>query len=262
MRRKMQSARPDTTSSDIVVPDGVVQTLYNTGRLGEHLGVGESMLDKLNDLLTDRELIAIVERSVARVSGWQTKTFGSIFEFRFFRIALYLMVRALRPQVAIETGVLHGMTSIFLLRALECNGCGRLIAVDLPSYAESGPANKDGYHAVLPPGKEPGWIVPRDRYSNFDIRLGASTEVLPDVTLQDGELGLFLHDSEHTFQTMWFELNWAWDRLARGGVLVCDNIEATSAYADFARRVERPSVVFASPDHRAIRLPRFGILVK
>ncbi len=246
-----------------IPPDaGVLQIIYHLGRLGEAMRCGELMLGFLTELMNDEALLQEIERAVAPVPTWTTKHFSSVFDMRLYRILLYAILRATKPKVAIETGVLHGLTSAFLLRALERNGDGRLISVDLPSYPVEGPSNQDGYNAVLPHGLQPGWIVAKRHEKRWDLKLDASTNVLPSLGNQADGLGFFLHDSEHTFQTMWFELDWAWERLEENGVLVCDNIEASTAFVEFARRVDRDTLVFPAPDSRPHYAPRFGLLIK
>src|SRR5436305_8097960 len=44
----------------------------------------------------------------------------------------YAVTRALRPNIAIETGVCYGITSAHLLCALQQNGEGSLHSIDLP----------------------------------------------------------------------------------------------------------------------------------
>ena len=46
---------------------------------------------------------------------------------------LYGLVRALRPEVVVETGVATGVTSAYLLAALADNDAGELQSIDLPS---------------------------------------------------------------------------------------------------------------------------------
>ncbi len=212
--------------------------------------------------MEDRELIRQIEHQVAPVSSWGTKTFNSVFDFRLYRIALYAIIRSIQPKVSIETGVLHGLTSAFLLRAIERNGHGKLISVDYPSYPTDGPSNKDGYNAVLPAGKEPGWTVPPSLHTHWDLRLGMSRDVLANLDGKVDGLGFFCHDSEHTFPTMWFEMNWAWERLVPGGVLICDNAEANTSFVEFSRRVDRFPMLFPAPDSQVHEPPRFGLLQK
>src|SRR3954467_3344478 len=44
--------------------------------------------------------------------------------------ACYVVCRALAPEIIVETGVAHGVTSAFLLKALDANGRGALHSVD------------------------------------------------------------------------------------------------------------------------------------
>ncbi len=246
---------------ELLLQSGLSQQIFQLGRFAEWSGAGESALHRLDELLADPFLLPTMEAAVADVDGWATRTFESVFDFRLFRILLFAALREAQPALVVETGVLHGMTTLFLLRALELNGRGRLISIDLPSYANTGPSNRDGYVSTLPAGKQPGWMAPAARFPQWDLRLGASREVL--ATLSDVEgLGLFCHDSEHTTQTMAFEFNWAWPRLADGGLLVCDNIEASTAFADFARRVGRTPIYFPAPDRTFIAAPRFAMIRK
>jgi hypothetical protein len=46
--------------------------------------------------------------------------------------AIWCLIRHVRPINAVETGVAHGMTSRFILEALETIGAGKLWSIDLP----------------------------------------------------------------------------------------------------------------------------------
>ncbi len=181
---------------------GIEQGSYFLGRLSSKLG-GRDLLPHLAELHAS-ELPRRFEAIVAGEPAFATKRFDSIWRLRLYRIWVYCLVRALRPRVFVETGVLHGMLSAFVLEALARNGEGRLVSIDLPSYAESGPANVDGYTATLPPGREPGWLVPealRERYAdriqariarhspNFESSIVART-VLSPVDLQAANINL------------------------------------------------------------------------
>ena len=131
------------------------------------------------DELHDGDLLGRIEAELASEPTWETKRFGTVWDMRLYRIGLYAIVREMRPEVFVETGVLHGLTSAFVLEALARNDDGRLLSVDLPSYAETGPANADGYGATLPPGRQPGWTVPGDLRDRWDLHLGASLERRP-----------------------------------------------------------------------------------
>jgi predicted O-methyltransferase YrrM len=240
---------------------GGEQSLYHLGRLSEYLNAG-NLLSYLDEIKAREELITDIENAVKDVDAFQTKRFNSIYDFRLYRIIMYVLVRALQPKIFVETGVLHGLTSVFILHALQKNQSGMLISVDLPSYYESGPSNQDGYNAVLPPGKNPGWVISEKHSPYWKLVLGMSLEELPKIFEEFQEIDMFCHDSEHTYETMWGELNLAWNRLKSGGILICDNVDNNSCFFDFTRKVERSPMLFPAPDERPEERIRFGIIRK
>ena len=229
------------------------------GRAAEYLKAGD-LFAHLLELKNDRQLVTDYEEKVLYVAEWETKKFSSIWEFRSFRILLYCLVRDMGPRNVVETGVMHGMTSGFILHALDRNGMGRLNSFDLPSINPSQPSNLDGYLGGLPEGKECGWIVPDRLREYWQLHLGRSMDLLPDSGLR--EVDIFIHDSEHTYDTMWKELTFAWCILNSGGVLVCDNIEANPSFFDFCRRVNRVPLVLPASNIDTIYAPRFAVIRK
>lgn len=212
-------------------------------RMEEHVGTGP-LLGYLRELTDSREVLDALEQAVRDVDFFRTKRWESVFGLGLYRIVNYVLVRALRPAVFLETGVLHGLTSSFILAAVVRNGAGRLISIDYPSYFETGPANADGYGDTLPPGKEPGWVIGERYRSYWRLVLGKSLDEMPKLFREDPMIDIFLHDSEHTYATMSGEMNLAWERLSTGGVLVCDNINSNDAFPDFCRRVGRAPLLF------------------
>ncbi len=143
---------------------------------------------------------------------------------------LYSLVRTLRPQVVVETGVCNGFSSAFLLTALVHNGSGRLYSIDLPSRAEE----RDHGAAVLPAGEDPGWVVPPELREPWELLLGSSRELLPPLLGRVGPIGFFLHDSDHRYEAMRWELGTAMASTEVGGVVAADNVGSNSAFSDFA----------------------------
>jgi predicted O-methyltransferase YrrM len=160
-------------------------------------------------------------------------------------LRLYSLLRELRPQVAVETGVCNGVSTAFLLLALERNGDGALYSIDLPEVAgeeyEQGTFWDGKGGAVIPPGKEPGWMVPPDLRQRWQLVLGRSQDALPPLLEQVGEIDFFMHDSEHSYECMSFEFDTAWDALRADGAIVADDVTVNSAWDEFAARVERKS---------------------
>jgi predicted O-methyltransferase YrrM len=213
------------------------------------------------ELKNNMELISEIESAVVDVDSFQ-KTFNNIYEFRLFRALLYSIMREKKPITVVETGVMHGLSSKFILAALRKNGSGKLISVDYPSYFETGPANNDGYNYTLPKGKEPGWILNDQDKKYWEFHKGKSMEKLPGIFNVHKEIDIFIHDSEHTYETMWNELSLAWEHLRSGGICICDNIESNSSFFDFCLKNNRTPIVFPAPGNDGSMLIRFAMIRK
>lgn len=232
--------------------------------LGQWLGLPD-LPDHARHLAGHLDLKQGIEDMVRPVDFFRTKTWDGVLRFGLYRAAQYALGRALGARTAIETGVLHGLSSAFLLQGLADNGGGRLFSVDYPSTFDDGPSNVDGFTDTLPPGMGPGWAVPPALRSQWDLRLGKSGDLLPVILAEAGPVDLFVHDSDHTFETMTMEFEAIWPRLREGGILVADNIDCNTSFFDFARRVGRiPYVAPVDPDHVTPGLSgiRFGVLKK
>jgi Methyltransferase domain len=143
------------------------------------------------------------------------------------RVAWYALVRLLRPELVVETGVHDGLGSLLLLRALERNGGdGRLVSFDINPTA--------------------GWLVGTD--PRWELRVQPAVDGMAEVLASGPALGVFIHDSLHSYDNERAELELAAARLASNGVLITDNAHGTRALADvcashglrYSEFVERP----------------------
>lgn len=137
----------------------------------------------------------------------------------------YAVVRALRPNLVVETGVANGVSSTYLLQALRKNGHGTLHSIDI------------GDAEYLPPGNATGWIVPDHLREDWSLHLGDSRQLLPKLLSQLGEIDLFIHDSLHTYEMMTFEYQTAYPHLREGAVMISDDATWNAAFDDFVRLV-------------------------
>jgi predicted O-methyltransferase YrrM len=130
----------------------------------------------------------------------------------------YVICRALRPRVVVETGVGSGVTTSFILQALAANSEGRLWSIDLP-----------------PIGAEQfaGSFVPQPLRNRWTLLRGRSRDLLPRLLSDLPAPDVFLHDSLHTTRNMTFEFNAAWQKMNAGGVLLSDDIHMSKAFARF-----------------------------
>jgi Methyltransferase domain len=162
---------------------------------------------------------------------------------------LYAIYRHLRPAVAVETGVANGFSTAFALLALERNGGGRLHSVDLPREVgrdyEAGTFYEGEGRAGIPSGSEPGWLIPPELQERWTLVLGRTQDELPPLLDRLGTIDSFMHDSEHSFECMWFEFNEAWPHLRDGGLLLSDDVNSTEAFPRFAGEQGRNPVRLA-----------------
>jgi hypothetical protein len=143
------------------------------------------------------------------------------------RLGWYAVVRALKPGLVVETGVHDGLGSALLLRALDRNESGRLLGFDTDAAS--------------------GWLVPEWLRQRYELVVGDTRETL-GRTLAGQRVGVFVHDSLHTYEHERFELELALTHAGDELALVSDNAHATTALADVCREhglafelfVERP----------------------
>jgi predicted O-methyltransferase YrrM len=130
----------------------------------------------------------------------------------------YVICRALRPRVVVETGVGSGVTTSFILQALAANDEGHLWSIDLP-----------------PIGAEQfaGSFVPQPLRSRWTLLRGRSRDLLPPLLNKLPAPDIFLHDSLHTTRNMTFEFQAAWQKMQAGGVLLSDDIHMSKAFGRF-----------------------------
>jgi predicted O-methyltransferase YrrM len=137
----------------------------------------------------------------------------------------YAVVRAFQPRIVVETGVANGVSSAYILLALQANGRGTLYSIGLhdPQY--------------LPAGKALGWIVPQELRSTWKLLVGDSRTILPGLLDEIGSTDIFIHDSLHTYEHMLWEYRRAYPHLPSGGLLFSDDAKWNSAFPEFALEV-------------------------
>jgi hypothetical protein len=186
--------------------------------LGDCLGVDAEALDR------EVDASGIESRLAAGVAGLGAAPGIALRHNADARIArlCYVACRALRPETVVETGVAYGVTTTFVLTALERNGRGQLHSIDLPPLA----ANADDLV---------GRLVPEELKSRWTLHRGASRRVLPALLARLGAVDVFIHDSLHTSRNMAFELELAQRHRAPRFALVADDIEQNGAFSGYLR---------------------------
>jgi predicted O-methyltransferase YrrM len=138
---------------------------------------------------------------------------------------LYALTRLIKPGHVVEVGVAAGVSSAYFLRGLESNGReGVLHSIDMPEYeAGSGSVVARTASWTLPQGKKPGWAVPRSLKKNWDLRIGRSSDVLPDLIREIGRVDLFLYDVPYENESAIEDFKIVDRKLRKGSVVLADN---------------------------------------
>ncbi|MGA9838893.1 MAG: class I SAM-dependent methyltransferase [Thermoplasmata archaeon] len=139
---------------------------------------------------------------------------------------LYLLVRAARPRVVIETGVRPGYSTAWILAGLAANGEGTLTSLG------PGPTvgRTNGVHDV-----GVGQFVPPSLRSRWTLALGNTEDRLRELLASARSVDLFFYDNGPEATRARFELHAAWEALSPRGVLLAHHIEANAAWADFCQ---------------------------
>jgi hypothetical protein len=169
--------------------------------------------------------------------------------------AIWCLTRHLRPSHVVETGVAHGVTSRFILEALERNGGGHLWSIDHPPLEHI-------WHDQV------GMAV-GDRFPNrWTYINGSSRRHLERILCQLGTIDLFIHDSLHSEHNVRFEVDRAWAALRPGGAIVIDDVDSNRGFRCLTETFSgHPSMICESePLHPDLRRFNgkglFGVILK
>lgn len=136
-------------------------------------------------------------------------------------ISVYYLVLYVKPEVVVETGVSDGVSSFFILSALNENKKGNLYSIDFPEV---------GMPMLYE--KEPGWIVPEALRRRWTLIYGKANVNLPLLLSKLKHVDIFLHDSEHSYTNMRFEFLTALKYMREGSLLLSDDARSNSAFGE------------------------------
>jgi predicted O-methyltransferase YrrM len=140
--------------------------------------------------------------------------------------ALYLLVRASRPEIVVDTGVLYGASTSHILAALAENGSGELHSIDI------------GRDRREPPHE---YFIPAELQTNWDLIIGDSRRELPRLLDRCGTIDMFYHDSLHTWEHMVWEYGTALPHLSSRGILSSDDVQSAPDLPGIFRRNPYPA---------------------
>ena len=130
------------------------------------------------------------------------------------------LIRKHKPSIVVETGVSSGTSTLFILKALDDVGHGKLYSIDPGTKFRIG---------------HPRWSLIQD----------LSVNAMPALFRKTGPWDVFLHDSDHSVGCMTLEFELAWDFVKPGGIIAADDYTWADHYAwqNFIDRKSAPSPV-------------------
>lgn len=156
-------------------------------------------------------------------SNWR---FIADTEARFGRrVGWYVFVRALKPQVVVETGVDKGLGACVLTSALKRNKLegheGKYYGTDIKAKA--------------------GYLLSGDYATFGSILYGDSIESLNQL---DCKIDLFINDSDHSAEYEAMEYQAIEHKLSERAIILGDNTDLTDALLNFSLRTNRHFIFF------------------
>lgn len=228
IRRATESALPLRT---MVVRDRFINVFFDNRHQFR------TFSNEFDNLVADTVHSKSMEEFHEMVPEGET-TFGGI-EICQARL-LYAIVRSIKPDIVVETGVCNGVSTFVVLLAMEENQAGELYSVDYPTFSDDpAPVFQRDYYpdnhifSSIPKNKQPGWIIPDYLTNRWELRTGKSQRELPPLLNELNEINMFIHDSDHTFPCMMFEYELAWEYLKPGSVLLSDDVHSNRAFDVF-----------------------------
>jgi len=141
-------------------------------------------------------------------TNWNSEANLSVF--------LYSYIRVFKPKVVVETGVANGITTNVIMSALEITG-GELHSFDILAASSGVYTGKGKWHFYL--------LSKQKAATQIKSHLGEI--VKPE---------LWLHDSNHGSLWQEFEYKLAINSLKIGGLLISDDIDASTAWGYLSKQ--------------------------
>ena len=211
----------------------ILETIHNELNLNNYL----------HNLDNDDDFLKNINYKISKNNIFKKRNFESIYELSVYRNFIYSLIRNRKPKIILETGVLHGLTSAWILKAIKDNGYGSLISIDLPrrdwfEHFGKKPFGPGGDAEFEIEEQKPGWIIPDNLHESWSLHLGPSSKYLEKIIKNNTEIELFIHDSDHSYEVMKFECDLVQNHLNNIDIIIDDHY-CNDFYKDFSKNFDR-----------------------
>lgn len=141
---------------------------------------------------------------------------GGVYPF------LHFLIRYMKPNNVVETGVAAGFSSYAFLDAMDLNKKGTLYSSDFP------------YFRLPNPERYIGILVPEGLKSRWHLHIEGDKRNLPRIfTKMTGAIDLFHYDSDKSYAGRKHAIDTVYAKLAHDAVVVMDDIQDNSFFRDY-----------------------------
>jgi len=150
-------------------------------------------------------------------------------------LVISLLIQHFKPDIFIETGTQHGISAYLARKAMDKysrNPLNRVVTLDVAKMTIPLSSKRIEY-VILP-------TPVRSSFKRFTAELASTDSSL-----------LFFHDSDHSYENMYFEIQWMLKSI-KTNCLVSDDINGNSAFLDIASSIDKPYCVVKGEGEPAI----------
>jgi predicted O-methyltransferase YrrM len=175
----------------------------------------------------------LFDRARKRVAA--AKDAGSVMGGGMEVDLLFNLVRSLKPERIIETGVAYGWSSLALLAGLEENKRGSLWSSNLA-------------YAGMDCEADVGCVVPEELRAKWHLFRGPDSQMLPKIMHEIKSCQMVVYDSDKSYAGRRASYKLLWSILDVGGVFVSDDIADNLGFLHFAETLGQKPLIVEHPE--------------
>lgn len=143
-------------------------------------------------------------------------------------LMVYALVRKMKPETVLETGVANGVSTYIILSALNKNEKGELVSVEIR--------------------RDIGRLVTGINKRRWHLKVGNPKTIFAKTLKHVVTIDIFLHDSDHSYKTMRYEYNAVLGKLSKNGVILSDDVNGNAAFMEFAKQLNAKPILIRSKE--------------
>ena len=150
-------------------PSAVLDYIWRSKKIAKLLNCNELVV---KNVLREKDLLDIEKFVLHELGECRELILGPRTKPRIY----YAIVRLVKPDIVVETGVQAGISSAYILKALAKNNQGILYSIDLPDENILMRIRRESRHDM-----DSGWVIPEELKNRWRLIIGRSRDKLPPL---------------------------------------------------------------------------------